>query len=265
MAAQASPWTGQRRRSRLHTAAISPPRATSGWPSRRRAAARWICARCSSMRRRSPRRSASSGSVVYCRNRSASREPSAARTRVASRMPMGRSLHLPVPDLGELLVEAGETGARDGLYARDQIGALEAALGDVVLDDEDGGAALDELGDVAIDARRLRLRPAADLDAGGVLPDGGVADAVPAEEHVELGARAAHHRGDPQDRVVLLLGRAAVCLIDDLQNLALHGASYLVPMTSVLSEPSTAFHRSAGLPRRTPAIASPTPRSSTQS
>ena len=36
-------------------------------------------------------------------------------------------------------------------------------------------------------------------------------------------------------------------------------------MTRVLSEAPAIFHRSAGLPRRVPATASPTPRSSTHS
>ena len=42
-------------------------------------------------------------------------------------------------------------------------------------------------------------------------------------------------------------------------------ASYFVPMTNVLSELLAKFQKSAGLPRRTPSMASAAPRSSTHS
>src|SRR5262249_3128737 len=121
--------------------------------------------------------------------------------------------------------------------------------------------------EVVLDPRGLRLLPRAEHEARGVLPARRVDDRVPAEKDVEnvgLGGRALHRRRDPEDGIVLLLQVAPGRARDDLQDL--HGfLLQRVPITSVLSDAHAAFQRSAGLPRRTPSMASFTPRSSTQS
>ena len=75
-----------------------------------------------------------------------------------------------------------------------------------------------------------------------------ITDRVARQQHAELAARARHGVREPDDRVVLLLDRRAVCRFD-----ALAGSSSLlpqrVPIVSVLADSTDIFQKSAGVPR----------------
>src|SRR2546429_561374 len=173
---------------------------------------------------------------------------------------------LPMPHLVVFGKQLGKTGARHGRQPSDELSAFNTAVGDVLLDDVNPDALGSQLGDVLVDARGLGLSLVAKGQPGGVLPFHCVVDRVTAQEHVDAGASALQRMRQPDDGVVLLFQRGAICRFDDAEYLLGHGAPpQRVGITSVLSDSSTNLNRSAGLPRRRPSIASAAPRSSTQS
>ena len=161
----------------------------------------------------------------------------------------------------------GSAGMRIGSHAVDQRVVGEAALGEVL------GRARRRCTPLAIrlarsccDARRLGLLPRAELEPAGVLPAYGVVHGVAAQQQVDRGARAVHRVAQPDDRVVLLLDRRAIGAVDDVAVL-----SWRAPFSPGRDDERVGrllvpcCQKSPGVPRRTPAIASPAPRSSTHS
>src|SRR5262249_55637413 len=104
----------------------------------------------------------------------------------------------------------------------------------------------------------------AEREPRSVLPPDRRVDGVAPEKHPELASRSAHRMCEPDDRVVLLLDRRPKGALHDLKDLLRHSELYFVGITRTLSEASVKASRSAGLPRRSPGMHSPAPRSSTQ-
>src|SRR5438552_13066944 len=178
----------------------------------------------------------------------------------------GEGFSSPLPDEAEAGHQARDDGFLDRDQAADEVGGGEATRLRVFLDDVHLHALGDQAREVAGQVGRLGLLPVSESNARGVLALHAVVHGVAPQQHGGLSPAAADGMREPHDGVVLLFDGRPVRALDDLENLLVHGVppQPLVGITSVLSAASAIFQKSTGLPRPTPATASPTPRSSTQ-
>src|SRR6266567_1106556 len=174
----------------------------------------------------------------------------------------GEGFRSPLPDEAEAGHQAGDDGFLDRDQAADEVGGGEATRLHVFLDDVHLHALGDQAREVAGQVGRLGLLPVSEGNARGVLALHAVVHGVAPQQHGGLSPAAADGMSEPHDGVVLLFDGRPVRALDDLANLLVHGVppQPLVGITSVLSAASAIFQKSTGLPRPTPATASPTSR-----
>src|SRR5262245_8843448 len=171
---------------------------------------------------------------------------------------------LPLPDARVFVEELRQLRSRHHAQRLDERRVEEPAILEVFLDRVQRDALGRERADVRADVGVMALLPAANRERGRALVCHRVADRVAREEQAEVAARALHRMREPHDRVVLLLHRRAIGRLENLE--CLHRMLLQrVPTVSVLPDSTDSFQRSAGVPRRTPSMASFMPRSSTQS
>jgi len=98
-----------------------------------------------------------------------------------------------------------------------QIGRVQAALGQIVGQREDRHSLGGQVCELLRDARRLGLPPAAEREPAGVLRTRHVVDRVAAQHDIQRRAGTLQRVHQPDDRVVLLFDGRAVGALDDAQ------------------------------------------------